>query len=147
MDSPINIILADDDKDDCLLFSEAIKELPMETELTIVHDGKELMQRLSNATIDFPDVLFLDLKMPRKDGFECISEINVDDNLKGLPVIIFSTIYDKEIADRLYNYGAYYFMRKPSNFSDLKNIMHRALAHIAVTTNSQPTRENFELTN
>lgn len=145
MDSHINIILADDDKDDCLLFREVIDELPLKTSLTIVHDGDELMQRLSNATIDFPDVLFLDLKMPRKDGFECISEINVSENLKGLPVIIFSTIYDKEIADRLYNYGAYYFMRKPSNFSELKTIMHRALAHIAVTTNSQPTRENFEL--
>ena len=145
MDSPIKVILADDDKDDCLLFSEVIAELPIDTELTIVHDGKELMQRLANATIDFPDVLFLDLNMPRKDGFECISEINVSENLKGLPVIIFSTMYDKDIADRLYNHGAYYYMRKPSSFSALKTVMHRALAHIAVTTNSQPTRENFEL--
>ncbi|CAN5217796.1 response regulator [soil metagenome] len=146
MESPINIILADDDKDDCLLFSEVISELPLDTELAIVHDGIELMHRLSNATIDFPDVLFLDLNMPRKDGFECISEINISDNLKGLPVIIFSTIYDKKIADRLYNHGAYYFMRKPSDFSELKNVLQQALTHIAMTTNSQPTRENFVLT-
>lgn len=146
MDSPIKIILADDDKQDCLLFSDVVDELPLPTALTIAHDGEELMERLTNETIDFPDVLFLDLNMPRKDGFECISEINVSDNLKGLPVIIFSTIYDKEIADRLYNYGAYYFMRKPSDFSELKNVLHLALTNIAMTTNSQPTRENFVLT-
>lgn len=145
MESPIKIILADDDKDDCFLFNEVINELSLPTDLTIVHDGEELMQRLENATIEFPDVLFLDLNMPRKDGFECISEINVSDNLKGLPVIIFSTIYKKEIADRLYNYGAYYFMRKPSDFKELKNILHLALTHISITTNSQPTRENFVL--
>lgn len=62
----INILLADDDKADCLLFKEALEELPVSASLTMVHDGEQLVEELTKEGNKLPDVLFLDLNMPRK---------------------------------------------------------------------------------
>lgn len=78
----LNILLADDDSDDCLFFKEALRELLLSTNLTTVHDGEQLMQLLTNETNVLPHVLFLDLNMPRKNGFECLTEIKLSKKLK-----------------------------------------------------------------
>ena len=72
---PMNILLADDDADDCFFFEKALREIPMATQLTTVNDGERLMDHLSKNMEQLPDVLFLDLNMPRKSGFECLTEI------------------------------------------------------------------------
>jgi CheY-like chemotaxis protein len=86
---PLNILLADDDLDDCIFFKEAVGELMLSANLKVVHDGEQLMQLLISETSELPDVLFLDLNMPRKNGFECLTEIKLDPRLKQLPIIIF----------------------------------------------------------
>ncbi len=70
----LNIILAEDDYDDRLLFEEAIDELPISVELTTFDNGDELMEWLKNKS-ELPDALFLDLNMPRKNGFAALGEI------------------------------------------------------------------------
>src|SRR5471030_3337282 len=100
--APINVMLADDDTDDCLFFKEALKEFPLPTRITAVHDGEQLMQLLSNETKELPDAIFLDLNMPRKNGFECLSEIKLNKNIKQLPVILFSTSFEQEVVNLLY---------------------------------------------
>ncbi len=142
----LNILLADDDTDDCIFFKEALDELLLSTHLTVVHDGEQLMQQLLNETNEFPDVLFLDLNMPRKNGFECLSEIKLSKKLKLLPVIIFSTSFEQEVVNQLYQNGAEYFIRKPSEFSQFKKIIQHSLVLIAQENISQPTRENFVIT-
>jgi CheY-like chemotaxis protein len=117
---PFNILLADDDIDDCLFFKEALKEFSLPTQLTVVHDGQQLMQLLTNETNELPHVLFLDLNMPRKNGFECLSEIKLDKKLEQLPVIIYSTSFHRKIANMLYETGANYYISKPSEISKLK---------------------------
>src|ERR1700675_4386029 len=102
----LNILLADDDGDDCYFFKEALKECPVSTHLTTVPDGEHLMHLLTNGTRELPDVLFLDLNMPRKNGFECLSEIRENKKLKDLPVIIFSTSFEQEVVNLLYQNGA-----------------------------------------
>lgn len=141
----LNIVLADDDKDDCFLFDEAVEEMPLHVKLTIVHDGEELMRLLANAAGVLPDALFLDLNMPRKNGFECLSEIRLNENFSRLPVIIFSTSFDSEKANRLYEKGAFYYMRKPSRFSKLQKVIHQALTQISESTNGQPPKKDFVL--
>src|SRR5665647_2218424 len=89
----LNILLADDDTDDCIFFKEALRELLLYTNLTTVQDGEQLMQLLTNETNELPHILFLDLNMPRKNGFECLSEIKQNKNLKDLPVVIFTTFF------------------------------------------------------
>jgi CheY-like chemotaxis protein len=142
----LNILLADDDIDDCIFFKEALDELPLSTHLTVVHDGEQLMQLLINETNEFPDVLFLDLNMPRKNGFECLSEIKLSKMLNQLPVIIFSTSFEQEVVNQLYQNGAQYFIRKPSEFSQFKKIIQQSHALIAQENISQPTKENFVIT-
>jgi CheY-like chemotaxis protein len=73
----LRVLLADDDADDCLFFKEALEELPLSTSLTIVNDGDQLMKWLLKNTSRLPHVLFLDLNMPRKNGFECLTEIRL----------------------------------------------------------------------
>ena len=65
----LNIYLADDDQADCLLFKEAIAELPVTVNLTTVYDGQQLIDLLTQEGNILPDALFLDLNMPRKNGF------------------------------------------------------------------------------
>lgn len=126
----INILLADDDKDDCMLFKEALEELELPTKLTTVSDGEQLMKLLNHNEEHFFNVLFLDLNMPRKNGFICLEEIKCNAKLKSLPVIIFSTSYDVAIADKLYKNGALHYICKPVDFLHLKNTIRQAITFI-----------------
>ncbi|MBK8881778.1 MAG: response regulator [Bacteroidales bacterium] len=142
----MNILLADDDIDDCIFFEKALEELIISTNLTTVHDGEELMQLLANESYNLPDILFLDLNMPRKNGFECLSEIKHDNKLKDLPVIIFSTSFEQEVVNSLYKNGARYFIRKPSVFIQFKEIILRALLLVGEGKTSHSTQDNFVIT-
>jgi CheY-like chemotaxis protein len=143
---PLNILLADDDTDDCIFFKEAVEELEVSTLLTVVHEGEQLMQLLTNAGNKLPHVLFLDLNMPRKNGFECLSEIKQDTKLALLPVIIFSTSHEQEVVNQLYLNGANYFIRKPSEFNQFKKIIQYTVDLIAQKDHTQTARENFVIT-
>jgi CheY-like chemotaxis protein len=141
-----NLLLSDDDSDDCYFFQEALNGLPISTHLTTVHDGEQLMEFLVQQKTPLPHVLFLDLNMPRKNGFECLLEIKDNKNLKHLQVIIFSTSFDPKVVDLLFNNGAQYIIRKPPEFSQLKKVIHLALTLISKEIVSQPTRDEFVLT-
>ena len=122
----LNVFLADDDTDDCQFFREALEELPLSTNLTTFADGEQVMQYLNTATA-LPDVLFLDLNMPLKNGYQCLEEKKKNSKFKQLPVIIFSTFYEPTIADKLYKSGARYYICKPSDFTQLKDVIRIAL--------------------
>ncbi len=141
----LNILLADDDKDDRLFFDMALQALTIPTRLATVVDGEKLMEYLAENAQQLPDVLFLDLNMPRKNGFECLSEIKSHNELRHLPVIIFSTSFEQEVVNLLFKNGAQYFMRKPAEFSQLKKIIQQTVTRITQENIAQPTRENFVL--
>lgn len=138
----LNILLADDDKDDCFFFKKALKELPVSTHLDIVRDGEQLMNYLSQNLPRLPDILFLDLNMPRKNGSECLLEIKSDKKLKDIPVIIYSTSYNDPAADQLYKNGAHYYVRK-GDFWELKKILHQLLQLFPMKKNHRPSRNEF----
>ena len=142
----LNILLADDDTDDCVFFKNALKDLVIPTSLIAVHDGEQLMHLLINETLELPHILFLDLNMPRKNGFECLTEIKLNKKLKQLPVIVFSTSFEQEMVNMLYKNGAQYFIRKPSEFLQFKKIIQQALTLVVQGDISQPNSENFVLT-
>jgi CheY-like chemotaxis protein len=135
----LNVLLADDDIDDCNFFKKALDALPMPTQLTTVHDGEELMKALNGETGELPHVVFLDINMPRKNGFECLAELKQSDRLKDLPVIMFSTSNSREAMTKLFKTGADVYIRKPGNFEQLKELIHHALpmATEKVFSNSQ----------
>jgi CheY-like chemotaxis protein len=123
----LNILLADDDLDDCNFFKEALEALPQSTMLKTVHNGDELMSYLSENTERLPHVLFLDINMPRKNGFECLSEIKNNESLKDLPVVMFSTSGSQDKINILFKNGADVYIRKPSSFAQLVQVIHHAL--------------------
>lgn len=124
----ISILLADDDDDDCFIFQEVLNEIGCNAQLFTVNDGMELMRYLQVNHL--PEVLFLDLNMPKKNGFECLTEIKSKPDLQTLPVIIFSTSFDDETIAHLYQNGATYFIQKPSDFKELKQVISTALEQI-----------------
>ena len=140
-----NLLLADDDIDDCTFFEDALEELPISATLLTVNDGVQLMDFLSAKSDNLPDVLFLDLNMPRKSGFECLSEIKLIDKLKDLPVIIFSTSLNMEVVDLLYQKGAHYYIRKPGEYDILKKVILEAVTLTSKNKLVRPTRDKFIL--
>jgi len=121
------IFLADDDLDDCFLFEEALSELPVQAELYTAHDGVELMQMLVASEDNLPFILFLDLNMPRKNGFQCLQEIKSNRKFKEIDVIILSTSFDQDIANELLELGASHCLRKPNDIKELKRSIYDAI--------------------
>lgn len=138
---PLNILLADDDKDDRYFFEKALKELSIPTKLKTVNDGEQLMDYLMANTDDLPDVLFLDNNMPRKNGSECLLEIKRDEKLKQIPVILCSTSLGDDFANELYQNGAHYYLHK-CDFSDLIKCIREILVLLQKDPR-QPARDKF----
>lgn len=125
-----NIILADDDEDDRFMFQEALCEIDAPTNLVTANDGEQLMALLDSLKGNLPHVLFLDLNMPRKNGFQCLREIRQNQNYKDLRTIIFSTSSQTEIIQMLYKDGADHYIKKPTEFCALKNLIERVLTTV-----------------
>jgi DNA-binding NtrC family response regulator len=138
-----NLLLADDDIGDCTFFEDALEELPISATLLTLNDGVQFMNFLSAKSDNLPDALFLDLNMPRKSGFECLSEIKLIDKLKDLLVIIFSTSLNMKVVDLLYQNGAHYYIRKPEEYDKLKKVILEAVNLISKNKLTQPARNKF----
>lgn len=139
----LHLLLADDDSDDREMFQEALSEIPIDAKLTEVKDGEKLMQWLNQPTERLPDLLFLDLNMPRKNGHECLEEIKKNPHLQSLLVVIFSTTIDTINVDNLYNNGAHYYIQKPSSFEHLIHVIEQMLNLPEEKRRIQPTKEEF----
>jgi CheY-like chemotaxis protein len=132
-----HILIADDDEDDRMLFSDALRQISGEIELSMAEDGVELLTMLKAAD-PLPDVLFLDLNMPAKNGFESLQEIRQDPRLRQLPVIIFTTTANHHTVDQLFGLGARYFIQKPTDFNVLIRLIRTILdADIAGSPDSK----------
>lgn len=135
---PLNILLADDDMDDRFFFDKALKEIPIASQLSTVNNGEQLMEYLIENSGQLPDVLFLDLSMPRKTGFECLAEIKENEKLKELTVIMFTTSFTRgfdlevNLRNTLIRMGAHDYIRKPGVFEELKMVIKQALINLPV---------------
>lgn len=123
----LNIIHADDDLDDCFFFKKALEGLSMPTHLTSVHDGEQLMQLLVDEETKLPDVIFLDINMPRKNGFECLNEIKRNGKLKNIPVVMLSTSKSNDSISMVFKNGGHVYVHKPRDFEQLVQVIHHAL--------------------
>lgn len=120
-----HILLADDDEDDCDFFQEVIALLKPRypIELTMVTDGVELMNKLTFHGTELPDLLLLDLNMPRKNGLQCLREIRSNKNLHHIIVAVFTTSTSPADIEESYRSGANIYINKPSRFSDLTSLV------------------------
>ena len=137
------IFLADDDADDRMFFEDALKKVIIPTQLTLSNDGLELMSNLEKVIEPPPpDVIFLDLNMPRKNGFQCLEEIRNTPKLKDIPIVIFSTAASDEVVNKTYQHGANHYICKPQSFELLVKAIETVLT-IEMWQKPQPSKENF----
>jgi CheY-like chemotaxis protein len=127
---PINIVMADDDPDDRMLTRDALAESHLANDLFFVEDGEELMDFLLHRgrfadvrRYPRPDLILLDLHMPRKDGREALREIKADDSLKQIVIIVLTTSQAEEDIFRSYQLGVNSFITKPVSFEALVDTM------------------------
>lgn len=126
--TPLTIVLADDDESDRLLFTEALDELKYKTAVVTVNDGAELMEYLYNEDTVIPYLLFLDLNMPKKSGLECLKEIKSNDKLKSIVVAIYSTSSSERDIDETFINGANIYIKKPNDFNTLKAVLEKVIS-------------------
>ena len=121
------LVLADDDPDDCELFQESITALNVNVQTIIFEGGVQLMDYLKDENAELPDILFLDLNMPLKNGFECLKEIRTNVRLKDICVIIFSTSFNPADVNKSYQLGANAYIQKPFSHEEMKKILKNTL--------------------
>jgi CheY-like chemotaxis protein len=120
------ILIAEDDPDDQLLAREALEENKVINDVRFVNDGAELLDYLHQrgayappAVVPRPDLILLDLNMPKIDGRQALAAIKSDDELRRIPVIVLTTSKAEEDVFRTYNLGVNSFIVKPVTFDSL----------------------------
>lgn len=117
-----HICLADDDHDDYLLFSTVLEEIDNSIQLNYFNAPEELLSYL-HTTISLPDLIVLDMNMPRRNGQQCLEVIKNNDRLQPIPVVMFSTAFAPDAIELAHKTGAVKCLKKPDTISKLKEII------------------------
>ena len=125
--SPIEILLVEDNPGDARLAQEALKEAKVHNNLYTVSDGVEAMSFMYRegkyADMPRPDVILLDLNLPRKDGREVLNEIKVDQDLKRIPVVILTSSQNEEDIVKTYDLHANCYITKPIDLNQFIKVV------------------------
>lgn len=124
-----SILIVDDDEDDKDLFLEALKNVDSSIVCMSAANGEEALRLLQNLEHSMPNLIFLDMNMPRMDGKECLIAIKKMENLQHIPVIIYTTTSRNEDMEEMKKKGAVHFLTKPTEFdkisSEIKYVLNR----------------------
>lgn len=118
---PIDILLVEDNPGDARLAQEALRDSKIRNSLTVAKDGIEAMAHLRSQ--ELPDLVLLDLNLPRMDGREVLAAIKSDPSLKRIPVVILTTSRDEEDVLRSYELHANCFITKPIDLSQFMKVV------------------------
>ena len=125
--TPVEILLVEDNPGDVRLTQEALKESKVINNLSVAEDGVEALAFLKRegkyADAPRPDLLLLDLNLPKKDGRELLEEIKADDNLKRIPVVVLTTSKAEEDILRMYDQHANCYITKPIDFDQFIDVV------------------------
>ena len=139
----IHIILADDDEDDRMFFTDAFDELKINTKVQTFINGVELMNYLNDENCILPNVLFLDLNMPKKNGIECLLEIKENERFNDIAIAIYSTSSSEEHIEETFVNGANIYIKKPNDFANLKKVLSEVVTLNWQYHTSGLNKENF----
>jgi CheY-like chemotaxis protein len=123
MPQPQTFLLVDDDIDDTFLFREVLSEVAPQVALRTAVNGQEAIESLLAPAQPLPQLIFLDLNMPKMDGKQCLLALKQDERLQHIPVIMYTTSsHSRDIEETMQN-GAISFITKPSHISELRIIL------------------------
>lgn len=120
------IYIAEDDEDDREFFLDALAEIPLSCTTRVFSNGIDLMDDLFSSS-KLPDIIFLDLRMPLMDGFECLTDIRNFNKFSDIKIVVYSTSYHEREVRQLEEDGANRYLQKPSSFNVLKTLLYQSI--------------------
>ena len=121
------ILIVDDDEDDRELFCDALREVDPSIVCVHAQDGQQALLGLRLKEFPIPHIIFIDLNMPRLNGFQCLKELKKDRALQNIPVAIYTTSKIKEHKEECERLGASHFITKPTRFTELCSVISEVL--------------------
>ena len=125
----MNILLVEDNPGDVRLTQEAFKEGRLAVNLSVVMDGVEainfLRKRENHKDATLPDLILLDLNLPKKDGREVLAEVKTDPDLKRIPVVVLTTSNAEQDILKTYNLHANCYINKPVDFEKFFDVIQK----------------------
>jgi CheY-like chemotaxis protein len=137
-----HVLIAEDDQDDFDLLSEAINCLPLKVIVSRAENG-DILMRLVNENM--PDILFLDLLLPCRDGMTCINEIRGDRRFDQLPIVVYTSLKDLDTIEFCFRSGSNLYVVKPQSYTDIHRIVDKVFS-INWTLPYKPAREEYVIT-
>lgn len=137
-----HIFLVDDDQEDRELFSEALSNITQTVQLTEIPSGVKLIEMLNESKLDLPEVIFMDINMPKLNGIECLKKIRSFSKFKNLKIVMYSTYHLDDFIDDAFELGASNFYVKPRRFADLQDLIDKAL-EIDWNQIGKPSKQDF----
>ena len=137
----INILVAEDDKDDYLMLRDSIKEILPKFNINHARDGKEFLEIIQQNFET--DLVFLDLNMPKKNGIDCLIEIRRNQRLNSLRIITYSTSSEIEDIDECYKNGCTLYLVKPDTYKDLVTQVRKVFFRLGLPKNDLKHKELF----
>ncbi|SCG43570.1 response regulator [Micromonospora humi] len=127
--NPVRILVVDDDPGDVLMIEEALEESDVEKVIDVVADGEEAMEFLRregrHTEAQRPDVILLDLNMPRMDGRQVLGEVKRDENLRTIPIVVLTTSNADTDVVSSYTLQANAYVTKPIDLDDFNDVVRR----------------------
>lgn len=139
----LNVLLVDDDSEESYLFNEALEHGHLNIRLSRANDGNDLIAYLLNKPA--PDLVFMDINMPYKDGLEALTEIRSNPKFNTLPLIIYSTTKNEDSINACYEKGANMFVIKPNDFDEMVQVVRKVCTYDWKNA-AKPSREDFVVT-
>ncbi|HXT66944.1 MAG TPA: response regulator [Nitrospiraceae bacterium] len=124
---PVEILLVEDNEDDAVIIQEVFSDMRLATLINVVRDGEEALAYLQRTgkykVVRMPDIVLLDINMPKKNGFEVLEEIKKDPRLHSLPVVMLTTSHREEDIVRSYAKGACSYIHKLVDLDQFKHLI------------------------
>ena len=124
-EAPVQILLVEDNEDDIVLIQESFRDADHVRLLAVVRDGEQALAYLRRVPpyedARRPDLVMLDINMPRKSGFEVLDEMKADPELRSIPTVMLTTSAREEDVERSYAGGACSYLTKPVGFDELRS--------------------------
>jgi CheY-like chemotaxis protein len=126
---PLEILMVEDSSGDVIFTREAMKEAKVANRLSVVTDGIDAMAFLRQegrfANVPRPDLILLDLNLPKKDGREVLAEVKADPDLRSIPVVVLTTSHAKRDVECVYNLHANCFITKPVELDEFMSVIRQ----------------------
>ena len=142
---PLEIFYAEDNKTERLLFRLALNDIPIKVNLNAAENGEEAMFLLTASEEYLPDMILLDLKMPQKDGIECLEEIRGNRKFDKTPVLMYTAYEKPEYIQKAYELKANLYVQKPFDINMQAVMLRGLLTKPLQAFFPQPSVEKFVL--